>query len=528
MADSNVGLALDGPGKKVATQSLTRGSDTVERQEILLAHPSDETIIIAPATADPADSDPGLPTRPIDHVPGVSATGTIDALDEVVTLAIQGRRQVGIYVASGALTADMQLMVEHSADGGTLWGEDLFWNGDAMVVSDILPHPQKDRRYYSVLTSPSYTHLRVRAAAFNSGSVVVTLTANDQENQTLQSQLLVLQEGPTTVGALNDAVQLAAYGATPAFNVEAGTFAGTLVVEGNPRMQGTTGWSSVLFMANGAFRIGGYALTNPNAAFTIEPLVTQAYARYRVRVSAYTSGNTKIGGRVGPTAATALSLLEKAIPGLTAPPFASQVGGVDPSGLLRALAMRDSYPLGTEQAVIVREARPPIYNFLIPSQVHVASANTVHWDLFNADAALVVRVLSILQIPNITTAVTGVTVDWLLERTTAVGTGGSAQTAWLADLSQAALDADITLRTKPTGGATASTDLRAYTLSSEETNTATLLIASQGGLELVPQPMRPPGGQGIVLRQNQGIRCVQQTSTAEGNTGWLISLTATT
>lgn len=168
----------------------------------------------------------------------------------------------------------------------------------------------------------------------------------------------------------------------------------------------------------------------------------------------------------------------------------------------------------------------PVYNYNIPSQVHVAGANTVHWDLFNADAALIVRVLSIRQLPNVTTAVTGIVFDWLLERTTAVGTGGSALTAWLADLSDTALDADITLRSKPTGGATQSTDLFNYSLSSEETSAATIQIASQGGLELVPPPLQlAVGGKGIVLRQNQGIRCVQVNSSNAGNTGWLIGFT---
>jgi hypothetical protein len=169
----------------------------------------------------------------------------------------------------------------------------------------------------------------------------------------------------------------------------------------------------------------------------------------------------------------------------------------------------------------------PVYMALIPSQVHVATANTVHWDLFNADAALIVRVLSIRQIPNITTAVTGVVFDWLLERTTAVGTGGTTITPWLPDLSGTALDADITCRSKPTGGATASTDLFNYSLSSEETNAATIQIAAWGGLELVPQALLPinngGGVGGIILRQNQGIRCVQVTSSAAGNTGWLIN-----
>jgi hypothetical protein len=165
----------------------------------------------------------------------------------------------------------------------------------------------------------------------------------------------------------------------------------------------------------------------------------------------------------------------------------------------------------------------PTYFYLIP-----AAANAVHWDMFNADATLLVRVTSILQIPNVTTAVTGVVFDWLLERTTAVGTGGSALTAWLPDLSQTALDADITCRSKPSGGATASTDLRNYSLSSEETAAATLQIAAQGGLELVPEPLQPFGttpGIGIVLRQNQGIRCVQVTNSVQGNTGWLIGFT---
>jgi hypothetical protein len=139
-------------------------------------------------------------------------------------------------------------------------------------------------------------------------------------------------------------------------------------------------------------------------------------------------------------------------------------------------------------------------------------------------SALIVRVVSILQIPNITTAVTGVVTDWLLERTTAVGTGGSTITPWLPDLNDAALDADITCRSKPTGGATASTDLRSYSLHSEETNAATIQIASMGGLELVPFPHLPVNnGKGIVLRQNQGLRCVQVTSSSAGNTGWLIT-----
>lgn len=165
----------------------------------------------------------------------------------------------------------------------------------------------------------------------------------------------------------------------------------------------------------------------------------------------------------------------------------------------------------------------PCYAANIVSQVHVAVANTVHWDLFNADAALIVRVISILQIPNVTTAVTGIVFDWLLERTTSVGTGGTVVTPWPADGNDS-LDVDITCRSKPTAGAAQSTDLRNYSISSEETNAATIQLASQGGLELVPPVLWPVnGGKGIVLRQNQGLRCVQITNSAAGNTGWLIT-----
>lgn len=166
----------------------------------------------------------------------------------------------------------------------------------------------------------------------------------------------------------------------------------------------------------------------------------------------------------------------------------------------------------------------PVYIIDIPEQVHVAVANTVHWDLFNADASLVVRVLSIRQRPSITTAVTGVVFAWLLERTTAVGTGGTTLTPWLADLNQAALDADITARSKPTGGATQSTDLFRYSLHGEETNTGSIIVTSLGGLELIPAHLRDTG-RGVVLRQNQGLRCVQVTNSAAGNTGWTIAFT---
>jgi hypothetical protein len=170
----------------------------------------------------------------------------------------------------------------------------------------------------------------------------------------------------------------------------------------------------------------------------------------------------------------------------------------------------------------------PIYWYAIAEQVHVAAASTIHFDMFNAHATLRVRVLSIRQRPSIVTAVTGAAFNWTFQRTTAVGTGGSAQTAILRDTAtpQTALDAAITCRSKPTGGATPGVALRSYAVHSEETNVGVVALASQGGLELIPfGQLRDYQYAGIYLGQNQGLSVTQTTNSSAGNTGWDILFT---
>lgn len=175
----------------------------------------------------------------------------------------------------------------------------------------------------------------------------------------------------------------------------------------------------------------------------------------------------------------------------------------------------DGHVVGSKLAYVIN----------IPSQVHVAVASTVHWDLFNADATLLVRVLSIRHVPDQVTAVaTGVPFNWLLERTTSVGTGGAVITPWLPDTSQTVLDTDITCRSKPTGGATAGIDLRNHQSHGEETNVGNNIASSLGGTELIPEPLQD-NRKGITLRQNQGIREVQVTNSALGNSAWVIVFT---
>lgn len=165
----------------------------------------------------------------------------------------------------------------------------------------------------------------------------------------------------------------------------------------------------------------------------------------------------------------------------------------------------------------------PVYFYNIASAVHVAAASTLFIDLFNADAALIVRVLFWQHIVNLEAGVTGIGFEWQLLRTTAVGTGGTAQSAWLADTTDTALDADITCRLKATGGATASTSLRWYYTHSEETQAGNQLAGGgYQGMNIIPPIL---GWKGIVLRQNQGLRLNQETNSAAGNSAFLIGFT---
>lgn len=163
------------------------------------------------------------------------------------------------------------------------------------------------------------------------------------------------------------------------------------------------------------------------------------------------------------------------------------------------------------------EGTEPIYWFNTGSLTHVAAASTLMFDLFNADAAKIVRVRSILHVVLVEAAVTGVGLRWQILATSAVGTGGTALTAWQADTSDATIDTDITARSKATGGATAGASLLWYNRSTEET----VGPINLGSPEVMP-PLLIPGG--IVLRQNQGIRINQESSSSVGSCAIMVGL----
>lgn len=153
----------------------------------------------------------------------------------------------------------------------------------------------------------------------------------------------------------------------------------------------------------------------------------------------------------------------------------------------------------------------PVYTLIV--QGSTVGANKVHMDMFNADPAILVKVLSVKVRPDIDTAVTGVvSAEIALTRTTAVGTGGTAAvldgttltapTFAELDTASPALDADITARAAPTAGATAGALLGIRHVFTEETNAGASLVAAFGA-EFVHEDYP------IMLRQNQGLRLVQ-------------------
>jgi hypothetical protein len=140
-------------------------------------------------------------------------------------------------------------------------------------------------------------------------------------------------------------------------------------------------------------------------------------------------------------------------------------------------------------------------------------------DLFNADAAAVVRVRGIWIIPTLT-AITGVQVGWDINRTSTVGTGGTAETPRPIDTAQTALDADITARAGATGGATLVYKYLSVFCLNDETNAGAGILAYQNQLPVFGDRIAE-----IVLRQNQGIQVKQSITATVGLTGALMYFT---
>lgn len=169
----------------------------------------------------------------------------------------------------------------------------------------------------------------------------------------------------------------------------------------------------------------------------------------------------------------------------------------------------------------------PQYRLICPSQA--VGASKVFLDLFNATGSGVsIRVLSAFCYVDNDTAVTGTLgVEINMTRTTAVGTGGTANTLEGTsltaitisemDTNNPALSASITARSAPTGGATAGALLGQRWVYTEET-AAPSGIAGTLGAEFIRNE-----GADLIVRENSGLRFVQGTVASVGNVSFEVT-----
>ncbi len=144
---------------------------------------------------------------------------------------------------------------------------------------------------------------------------------------------------------------------------------------------------------------------------------------------------------------------------------------------------------------------------------HVAAARTTLVDVFNASGSgVVLRVCGVFVIPALV-AVTGVGQTYEVIRTSAVGTGGTTATPQAFDSTNTSLPAQVTARTKPTGGATTSATLLYLNGSSEETNPYAALASM---MNHIPRCGRGDT-QDLVLREGEGLKIDQTTNSSVGN-----------
>lgn len=166
------------------------------------------------------------------------------------------------------------------------------------------------------------------------------------------------------------------------------------------------------------------------------------------------------------------------------------------------------------------------WKLFVPAQA--VGASLVYFDFFNAiGSALDVEVGAVVPIVSGATAVVGaVSVDLFLTRTTAVGTGGTAATAEGTSLTactfsalnsptQGALNALITARLTPTGGATDGAVLNWCSLFTEETSAAPYYAHTN---ELVRRGLLDAPW--IKMPEGTGIRVVQGSVASVGNIGF--------
>ena len=153
------------------------------------------------------------------------------------------------------------------------------------------------------------------------------------------------------------------------------------------------------------------------------------------------------------------------------------------------------------------------------STFDAGAANEILIDLFNATGSgVILRVRKIFVQHNMA-AITGVGHVFNVDRTSAVGTGGTGLTPRPADSANSALPGGVTARHAATGGATSAYTLFSLSVDPEETRPGAAIM---GMINWVPEG---PNVQEITCRENEGLRVQQITSNTAGVWGCLLVMT---
>lgn len=182
MADGFVQVAPDSTGKKVDASELTVNAQTVERQRVVIGDPTSDVGLGNVQNSAIAGTEYGLVTRnipggtqTIQGVQDASTSGNIIASTTVVgPLAVKQRNVVTISIRG--TYAGVTFIIEASDDNGTSWYPlQSIDNNTGQAASTWTPGTNASASYDSAIGG--FTHVRVRATAWGSGTAVVTLTA---------------------------------------------------------------------------------------------------------------------------------------------------------------------------------------------------------------------------------------------------------------------------------------------------------------------------------------------------------------
>jgi hypothetical protein len=164
--------------------------------------------------------------------------------------------------------------------------------------------------------------------------------------------------------------------------------------------------------------------------------------------------------------------------------------------------------------------------YILQTTFVALAQNKLFFDLFNATGSGKIIRVQYVGLQKDMSAQTGVAVQFNLNFTTTVGTGGSALTAIKLDSGNAALPAQITARSGATAGATLGNLLVSRFYHSEETNIAAQVQEAFSFWPLLTGPHRSAGVQDIVLREGEGLTLKQITNTTAGVYNAVVIFTA--